>query len=351
MQQAGSQFSICLMFVLLCLTCSSSYAVERDHLPIAAIQKIAVFPVDDSGELLSRSQGSQVDDLTLEKLDETWWQVREELTNTGRFVVATKAFLQRADVFTPRGELRPSEVVILGKYVEADAVLTLQLKQRTLTVRVWSSDDGNLVWKEAVSLHPSLLIRDQIVKIARSVVRDFISEVPYHGTTVMDLLARSPVFMESGKTFAKVDIGSRAGESNGSAMIPGQTVQWLKLERVGLDPLFQGGGKTTVIAEGIIRDIADRVAKVEVLRIASGEAITNGSLLYVPAEAERLLKNKDPHARSVVLTLLARDRGKKGTPGLDPEGVRVQQTDKENRPFATSLSFIGSLAVILLLAF
>ena len=104
-------------------------------------------------------RGDRVDDATARSLDETWWQMRDELTSTGRFIVASRAFLQKSDAFQPRGQLEAGDAVILGRYVEADALMTATLKERTLTVGLWLSTDGSLIWSQSVDLHPSVLLR------------------------------------------------------------------------------------------------------------------------------------------------------------------------------------------------
>lgn len=318
---------------------------------VPAFTRFAVFPVEFQGE-----RGTRIDKATADKLDETWWQVREELADTGRFLVATKAFLQKADVFSPRGLLSTADAVILGRYVEADAIMTLRLESRELSLHVWDASDGSLAWKSQVELHPSILIRDQVAKVARSMVREFVAAIPYHGVTLKDQLARAAVFEDGGKKFARVQVGGNTdGSATPTAIVPGQDVQWIQLQKSGLEPLFQGGAKPVVKAEGTIREVTDRVAKVEIRRALDMTAIRDGALLVVPAEAERLQKQaslkgatEKTGVDSAVVTLLA--TGEKGG-ALEPEGRRTERERDETGALATTLSILGSLAVILLLAF
>lgn len=321
------------------------------NLGVPAFTRFAVFPLEFEGE-----RGTRIDKATADRLDETWWQVREELADTGRFLVATKAFLQKADVFSPRGLLSTADAVILGRYVEADAIMTLKLESREISLFVWDASDGSLAWKSQVELHPSILIRDQVGKVAKGMVREFIAAMPYHGVTLKDQLARSAVFDEGGKKFARVQVGGSAdGASTPTAIVPGQEVQWIQLQKSGLEPLFQGGAKPVVKAEGTIREVIDRVAKVEIRRALDMTAIREGALLAVPAEGERLQKQvglkgaaEKTGVDSAVVTLLATNE--KGG-ALEPEGRRAERERDETGALATTLSILGSLAVILLLAF
>ncbi len=323
-------------------------APSPDQLPsLSAYTRFAVFPVEFLGE-----RGARLDKATQDRLDETWWQVREELADTGRFLVATKAFLQKADVFSPRGLLSTGDAVILGRYVESDAIMTIKLESRELSLNVWDSFDGSLVWRSQVELHPSILIRDQVARVARGLVREFIAAIPYHGVTLKDQLARSAVFEEGGKKFARVQVGGGPdGVPSATMIVPGQDVQWVELQKVGLEPLFQGGAKVVVKAEGTIREISDKVAKVEIRRAVDLKAIRDGALLNVPAEAERLKKKGlgDRTAVNSAVSSLMVTNEKGGA--LEPEGRRVERERDETGALATTLSLLGSLAVILLLAF
>lgn len=314
---------------------------------VSAYSRFAVFPVEFLGE-----RGTRIDKATQERLDETWWQVREELADTGRFLVATRSFLQKADVFSPRGLLSTGDAVILGRYVESDAIMTLRLENRELSLHVWDSSDGSLAWSSQVELHPSVLIRDQVARVAREMVREFIAAMPYHGVTLKDHLARSAIFDEGGKKYARIQVGGGPdGPTPATAIVPGQDVQWIQLQKVGLEPLFQGGAKAVVKAEGTIREVTDRVAKVEIRRALDMTVIRDGALVVVPAEAERLKKKglAEKTSADVAIGTLLITNEKGGA--LEPEGRRVERERDETGALATTLSLLGSLAVILLLAF
>lgn len=334
-----------LIPVVLALNTSSALsatASEQTSIPVRGYEKFAVFPISYANE-----RGTKVDSQTAESLQETWWQVREELADSGRFLVATKSFLQKADVFQPRAQITSSDAVILGRYVEADALMTMSLEDRTFTMTVWDAAEGVVAWRSAMELHPSVLVRDQLAKVGRGLVREFLATIPYHGITLKDSLARSAVYEDGGKKLVKVQIGS-----NG-AYKAGDEVQWISLDRVSLGALFQGAARSTVKAEGVIQEVRDKLAIVELRRVVDISAIKAGTLVFAPMEKARLeslqLKQKDVTSSSAVLSLLA--AGSPHGQGLEPEGKKRERDQDETGPLATTLSILASLAVILLIAF
>ncbi len=306
----------------------------RSGLP--ALEKIAVFPVLYKGE-----RGEKLNEATAKSLDDTWWQVRDELTETGRFVVASRAFLQKADAFQPRGQLTIGDAVILGRYVEADALMTLNLRDRALTLSVFGASDGMKAWSQTVELHPSVLIREQVGKIARVLVREFIASLPYQAVTIQDALSKQAVFTEDGKRLVRI-------RTAGAKVVVGDAVEWVELSRATLEPLFQGGAKVSVRAEGVIREMKDGVALCELTRMVEASAIRVGTLVNLPKEQQRLAalaKPKDSATSAAIVSLLAQNAS------IEPEAKQAERQKDESGPFATTLSILGSLALILLLAF
>lgn len=328
--------------VLAHLPCAVAAADGAGH---RAVTKIAVFPMLYQGE-----RGAKMDEATAKSLDETWWQIREELTGTGRFVVAGRAFLQKADAFQPRGQLSPADAVILSRYVEADAVMTVWLKERTLTISAWDATDGGVLWDQVVELHPSVLIREQLVMVARRLVKEFIAAIPYQGITLQDELARTAVFEDGSKKKVRV----RVGKSEGFAV--GDSADWLRLTRTNLEALFQGGAKAEIVASGRIVAVEGENLVVELDRRSArdaADAIKSGSLVVFPRQAARLKAQaggKDITSSAAVAAVLAKgDPEREAT--LEPEGVDSERRRSDTGPMATVLSIIASLAAVLLLAF
>ncbi len=316
---------------------SESGSAIPANMNLPAIEKIAVFPVLFKGE-----RGIRVDEATAKALDDTWWQVRDELTETGRFVVASRAFLQKQDSFQARGSLSVADAVVLGRHVEAEALLTVKLENRSLTLQVFLASDGTIVWRQSVDLHPSLLIREQIQKVVRAVAREFVASLPYQGVTLNDSLAKQAVFTEGGKRLARVKVGAAKVEV-------GDPVEWIVLSRRTLDPLFQGGAHSIVRAEGVVSALnvgaqvgsSEGVIQVEITRAPELAILRAGALVNLPNEQARLKSQAQPKdaAMAVVPAM------------IEPEAKQVERQKDETGAMATVLSILSSLAVILLLAF
>lgn len=291
------------------------------------IRRMVVFPIKID------PQSGGVDAGTA---DEAWWQARDHLTAQRRFLVASKQFLVKSDVYQPRGELEPADAVILGKLLDAHALVTFQLADRKLTMQVYDGGNGLPLWRKTVNFHPSLLIGDQLIQVSKKVVDDFLASIPYQGFTMVDALIGQAVYSDSGTSYARVDLGLGTG-----AQI-GDLVQWIRVTATTAEPLFQGGSKTTVIAEGTIVKLEQGQATVEIVRATSLKSIREFSLVRVPREAERL-KNQFAISDLPRTTL---------TPELvAPEMNPMEQIKKERKPLTTTLSVVGSIAAFLLLAF
>jgi hypothetical protein len=290
------------------------------------IRRMVVFP-------LKVDSTASVDAATT---DEAWWQGRDELTKSRRFLIASKQFLVKSDVFQPRGDLEPGDAVILGKLLDAHALITLQLNGRRLTMAVYDGGNGLPLWRKSVSLHPSLTIGDQLTKIVKRIIDDFTASLPYQGFTVVDAMIGHPVYEEGDIQLAQADLGMSTG-----AQI-GDLIQWVKVTGTTAAPLFQGGSKMTVYAEGKIVKLEQGIATVEILRATSIKDVREYSLVRVPREAERL---------QTLYTILDTPRTTLTPELAAPESSPMEQVAKERKPLASALSIVGSVAAFLLLAF
>ena len=287
------------------------------------IRRLAVFPV----------KADKADDAAA---DEAWWQARDQLSKSRRFLVASKQFLIKSDVFQARSQLEPADAVILGKLLDAHALITIQVADRKVTVNVYDGGNGLPIWVKTVSLHPSLTISDQLPKTVRKMMDDFLATIPYQGFTVVDSLIGQPVYEEGDVKLAQVDLGITTG-----AQI-GDVVQWIHVTAATAEPLFQGGSKMTVFAEGKVVRIEQGVATVEILRATKIKDVDEFSLVRIPREAERL---------KTEFTITDSPRSTIGADLISPEANPMEQVNKERRPLVTTLSFLASIAAFLLLAF
>jgi len=268
--------------------------------------------------------------------DESWWQARDQLTKSRRFLVASKQFLVKNDAFQARGELEPADAIILGRLLDAHALVTIQLAGRNLTLLAYDGGNGLTLYRRQVTLHPAKTIGDQLPQLTRRLVDDFVATIPYQGYTTLDALVGTAVFQEGGLKYADVDLGV------GSGVKVGDLVQWVRVTPTSLNPVFQGGSTLFAFAEGRIVRINEGLAVVEIVRVRSLKDIAEHSLVRVPHEAERVLTEN---------TLAEKPRPTLTVELVSPEANPVEQVNKERRPLLTTLSFIGSIAGFLLLAF
>lgn len=309
-----------LLLALLFFTFAAHAQTSSEH---QLIRRIAVFPFSVPADVAAAA-------------DEAWWQSREEFAQTRRFLVGSKQFLIKSDVFQPRRDLEPADAIILGKLLDAHALVTFQLNDRKFTMTVYDGGNGVTIWRKNFVLHPSLPVGDQMPQVAKRMVDDFIAAIPYQGFTIVDSLIGQPVYEEGDVKLAQVDLGLTT-----QAQI-GDVVQWIRISPTTVDPLFQGGSKTTVFAEGKIVKLEQGIAVVEIQRASSLKELKEFSLVRVPREADRLAKSyaiRDNPRTTLTSELVS------------PEAAPMEQLAKERKPLATTLSIIGSVAAFLLLAF
>jgi hypothetical protein len=289
------------------------------------IRRMVVFPVKAPAELSAAAE-------------EAWWQARDELTKNKRFLVASKQFLLKSDTFQPRGDLEPADVLILGKLLDAHALITMQMTaaDRRIIMTVYDTANGLVLWRKSVLLHPSIPINDQIATISRKLIDDFTANIPYQGYTTIDALQGAPVYEDGDVKLAQIDLGFSTG-----AQI-GDVVQWLKIIATTTAPIFQGGAKMSIFAEGKIVRIDQGVATVEITRATSLNDIKEYALVRLPRESERM---------KTAYTISESPRNTLTAELVAPEAQPMQQIAKERRPLIATLSFIGSIAAYLLLAF
>lgn len=269
-------------------------------------------------------------------VEEAWWQVREELTDSRRFLVASKQFLIKSDVYQARGRLEPADAVILGKLLDAHALVTMQLKGRLLTMQVSDGGNGLPLWQKDLMMHPSITVSDQLSAAARRLIGDFIASVPYQGFTHVDPLIGRAVFEEGDVLLVQIDVGV------GTQIQPGDPVQWTRVVGTTVQPLFQGGARINVFAEGRVVKVDQGIATVELLRATRADDIKEFSLVRLPREFERLQAQ----------FLIQEDvRGRLSMELAAPEMSPMEQVKRERRPLATTMSWVSSLAAFLLLAF
>lgn len=287
------------------------------------LRRLVVFPI-------------KADKAVSSQAEEAWWQVRELLTQNKRFLVASKNFLVKKDVFQARGELTPADAIILGQLLDAQALVTTFLDDRTLLMKVYEGEYGRLLWQQEIKLHTSLTVAQQIAPASRKLILDFMSSVPYQGFVIVDNLIGQPVYQQENRWYFKADVGSSS-----QAQV-GDEVQVVKIISDRLKPLFDDGANIEVFAEGRVVGKDREFVTVEILRTTDQKLISESSLIRLPKEYKRL---RESFAINDSLT-------RKINPEyFSPEMTPLTQEAREYQPLAAALSFIANIAIFLVLAF
>lgn len=287
------------------------------------IRRISVFPIKTAPELTPAA-------------DEAWWELREKLTADKRFLVASKNFLMQKDVYQARSLLSPADAIILGKLLDANALVTTWIDDRVLHMRVYEGEYGRPLWEHQLILQPSLPIAEQLEPAVVKLVNDFIASIPYHGFVVTDPLKGRPVYQEGRRLLVKAEVGSTA------EIDVGDQAQLIRVYSDHLKPLFTHGASIEVFAEGRVVERSGSALLIELDRMNKATSVEDGTMVRLPRELKRLQQ-----------TLALQDSLKTK---IDPEFfspgmTSAKQKVEEQKPLVASLMFIANMAAFLLLAF
>lgn len=264
--------------------------------------------------------------------EDAWWQMREQLTKNQRFFVAMKSFLQQKDVYQPRGELKPADVILLSKLLDSHGIVTTFLEERTLKMVVYEGENGRVLWQQELRLQPSVPIEDQLATAATRLARDFMGSVPYQGYVQTDSLRGDPVYREGKHYLLQINVGQADLEI-------ADPVQIVRIYSDQLKPLFTHGANIEVIAEGKVVKKEKDYFIVELVRYNKINLIKEGSLVRLPKEFKRV---QDQYGLT----------GRYSSPELIDAGLKAaQEEEKEKRPLILSLTFIANFVALMLLAF
>ncbi len=293
-------------------------AAQVDH---TLVRRVSVFPMRAEAEHSAAAE-------------DAWWAVREELTINHRFLVASKNFLKQKDVYQARGELSPADAITLATLLDANALITIYLEDRTLKMVVYDGDYGRVLWRFESQLNPSIPMDEQIAPAARKLADDFIASIPYQGFVFVDPLVGAASFRDKQHVFVKASIGLNA------AVAVGDPVNLIRVEAVNFQPLFFEGGRVDIYAEGVVTDVEREVITIQILR-SNKDKIKEFALVRLPKEATRLQDQ-----------IRLRDRLKNINANvLSMEMNPVEEQVREWKPLAAAVTFIVNLAAFLLLAF
>lgn len=314
------------LFSLVILSTSIGFAQEPsendDAFAVTAIKRLVVFPFQVENDLRRTA-------------DEVWWDMREKLTDNKRFLIASKNFMEVKDVYQPRGALLPSDAIILGRLLESHGLVTTFVKDNQISMQVYETRNGTLLWQKKLEFHPSSPASKQLPDAANKLILDFIASVPYQGSVILDSISTKPTFTDAGKTFFRADVGMS------SAVVVGATAQVIRLTPKSLKPQYDEGTTALILAEGTIVKVDGSTVTVEVKRRRDGIDIRENDLVRLPSETKlQTTLSGQPTTPQI-----------SGTQLLTDSQAKLNEGEKESKPLVTALGFIGSIIGFILLAF
>jgi hypothetical protein len=306
-----------LFFITAFLICPVLTWAEVQH---TLLRRVAVFPIADANVSSS---------------EEAWWQMRELLTKDQRFFVASRRFMVNRGVFQPRKTLKPADVIILSKILDAQALVVTFLKERTLQMKVYEGENGYLLWEGNAEFHPALPINDQLIRMSTQLMNAFVLSIPYQGFQVTDDVIGKPVYEEDGKAFAKVFIGGN------SQIQKGDPAQWVEVTGDVGEAFFSTTTKVTVIAEGKVSEVNGDRAVIEIEKMRDPNELKDESLVRFPQELKRL---KEMYSEGDKSANLAPEY-------FSSEIKNAGEFSKDHNSTSSALMWIANIAGFILLAF
>jgi hypothetical protein len=311
-----SIFALSLHALLFTPRARAEYEHER-------VRRVVVFPL-------------QTESTYTKEAEDTWWKLREHLTESKRFMVASRNFMQSKDVFQPRAELKPADAIILGRLLDANALITTFLVDHKLSMRVYETKNGLTLWSTDIELYPSIPVSKQIQDGAMKLMNDLITSIPYQGYVIVDPIIGRATYSEGDRLFFKADIGLN------TQVAVGDNVQVVRVQAANLNPIFQQGMNIEVYSEGTVVKVDRQIITVQVTHRQEKSEIKADALVRVPDELKRMREaygmTEDPMKNIGVEMYRTKDD-------------ELTDKQKDRKPLVTSLCWIGNLAAILLLAF
>lgn len=287
------------------------------------LRRITVFPI-------------QTDQVMSEATEGAWWKIRERLTESRRFFVASKSYLIQKDVFQGRADLSPADVIILAKLLDADALVVTYLRKKSLYMRVYEGEYGRILWQNETQLQTTTTVAKQISPAAEKLMLNFIASVPYQGFVLLDDIKGSAVVREGDRYFVRIEVGEN------SSIEAGDHIQLVKIRSDSLRPIFMDGANGEIYGEGRVVSRNRNIVSAEILRVTDLREIKNQSLVRLPSEMKRL---RDAYGLGNTSTSVNPDIRL-----LDPGLSSADRELKEKKPLVMVLNFVANLAIFLVLA-
>lgn len=318
-QQVQRYYSGLFAVIILFISCFFELPAEariEHHL----LRRVAVFPIAEAN--LSNSE-------------ESWWQMREALTHEQRFMVASRRFMINRGVFQPRKILKPADVIILSKILDAQMLITVFIDERTLKLKVYEGENGYLLWQGDMQFHPAIAINDQLIRVSTTLMNQFISEIPYQGFVVIDDLMGKPVYSNNNEQEAKIYVGKN------SKIAVGDPLQFVEISGQVGQSFFNDNPLIDVIAEGNVKEIKGEYCLARIEKVKNLADVKAETLVRFPQEISRL---KEIYSQGEKSSNLSAEY-------LSGELTDVKDLKSDHPATASALSWIAGFVGFLLLAF
>jgi len=207
------------------------------------------------------------------------------------------------------------------------------LNDQVLKMFVYDSVYGGRLWSGELILNVSIPVKDQLVSEGKKLVGDFIASIPYQGfvdklndQNTVSIDDSEPYFYGYFPVVKFIEVGER--------------VKVLKIRRDNFNQLFGSLNSSVIIAEGNIVNKNGNHLKIKLDKVVDVEQIVQGELLSISKEQKR------------IRDLFELEKNKALEDAVyDPKIKNVYNKKDEVTPLVSALSFLGTLAIFLLIAF
>lgn len=193
--------------------------IQASEPEASAIRRLAIFPI--ASEDISQGLKSSL-----------WWDFRKDLAADGRFVVASKQFLELKEVYQERKALSPSDAILLSKHLEADALICLEYSNRELHLRSYSKDDGMMLIHLSETLPTHFTAEARLNEAFQRLIAKWYAYMPVQAYSTKQ--TNNIIHVQSGNNISK-DLLEEA--------------YLVKIERQSLGPLWDKNFKRKTLAK------------------------------------------------------------------------------------------------------
>ena len=238
------------------------------------------------------------------------------------------------DVFQPRRTLKPADAIILGRILDAHAVVVTYLEEGELKMHVYDAREGYTLWKESLLTNRSEPIDAQIERLSKSLVGGFLADVPYQSFQISWPNQNEVLRKEDGRIYARLEI------RRGLTLEPNTVIEWIRIPANLQKPVFRSYDRIVVFGRGRVVRLDRGAAIVEILELGNESDFELESLVRIPDEASRLQVEFGLKKEKYLSPDLYQVELRKGAKKAEGTG-----------PLAAALSYVASIALFILIAF